>query len=199
MFPELNDNPFDCFRQWLDDAKASSQKEPTAMCLSTCSKAGVPSSRMVLLKQADEDGFVFYTHYTSQKSREIAENPNVALSFYWNMLDRQVRVTGQAAKVSDTESDAYFASRDRKSRLGAWASKQSTPLKGGMKTLLADVAKVTAKYPVGDIPRPPHWGGWRIQPFSIEFWQQGEFRIHKRIRFTRETLESDWVAKFLYP
>ena len=199
MFPKLTDNPFDTIAHWLDEASTLDLRDPNAMCLSTCTKEGVPSSRMVLLKHVDADGFVFYTNYTSQKSKEILGNPHVALNFYWEQIGKQLRVTGIAEKVSSDESNAYFATRDRKSRIGAWASHQSAPLEGGMKTLLADVAKTTAKFTIGDIPRPEHWGGWRIKPLTIEFWQQGEFRIHQRLYFVRKTLESDWKAELLYP
>jgi pyridoxamine 5'-phosphate oxidase len=193
----MTEDPIKKFEQWLAEAKANSAiVEPTAMALATADGKGVPSLRMVLLKEVTEKGFVFYTNLESHKGRDILENPNVALCFYWGALDRQVRIEGICEKVSDEEADAYFASRTRASQLGAWASKQSQPLSSKAQ-LMKDVALLTAKYIGRDVPRPPHWSGWRVVPSSIEFWQQGAFRLHDRELFTRKN--ADWELTLLYP
>lgn len=190
-------NPFEWFSGWLADAKAHPQiKEPTAMCLSSVGNDGKPSSRMVLLKEHDERGFVFYTNFESRKGQQISSNPNVALCFYWMALDRQVRIEGVAQQVSDEEADAYFASRPRESRIGAWASKQSRPLSGRTELVKA-VAAQGLKFGLGEIPRPPYWSGWRVVPHYIEFWQQVEFRLHDRDTFTR--VGEAWETGKLYP
>lgn len=185
------------FQEWLEKAKATPAiAEPTAMCLATATAAGTPSARMVLLKEADARGFVFYTNLESRKGGELAENPRVALVFYWQPLDRQVRVEGKATPVSPEEADAYFASRPRESRIGAWASKQSRPL-SGMMELMKRVAEYTAKHALGEVPRPPYWSGFRVVPERIEFWQAGAFRLHEREVYIREG--EAWRVEKLYP
>ncbi len=198
MFPKKIDNPYDIFGKWLDEAKATDLPEPTAMVLSTCTKNSIPSSRNVLLKGFDDRGFVFYTNYNSEKARDLEENPHASLCFYWQTTDRQVRINGYVEKVSTEESDEYFASRARQSKIGAWASKQSTELKGGTKELLAEVAKEAAKFGLGEVPRPDFWGGFRVIPNMIEFWSKGEFRIHKRMKFTSDD-SGEWSTQMLYP
>jgi len=201
MFPKKDSNPFEIFGNWLEDAKKSAKKHnlpyPNKVCLATASKDGAPSSRMILLKEFDEQGFVFFTNYTSKKASDLEENPQASLCFYWEELNRQVRVNGSVKRVSDEESDEYFASRDFKSRIGAHASKQSQPLKGGTKELLARVAEKTLKFGMKEVPRPEFWGGYRVAPETIEFWQQGDFRIHNRMKFYRNG--DDWNAEMLYP
>ena len=189
-------DPLEIFGEWFDEAKANETADPTAVALATADAEGRPSVRMVLLKGWGEDGFVFYTNLESRKARELAENPNAALCFFWDSIDRQVRIAGAVEQVTDEEADAYFASRDRGSRIGAWASKQSRPLESRY-ALEKEVAKVTAKYPLGEIPRPDFWSGFRIIPRRIEFWQRGAFRLHDRLQYTRT--ERGWQAEFLYP
>ncbi len=190
-------NPITQFQAWLEAAKAHPHIiEPTAMCLATADKNGEPSARMVLLKEVDERGFVFYTNDESHKGHDLRENPRAALVFYWMPMKRQIRVEGICQKVSDEESDAYFNSRPRDSRIGAWASKQSRPLKDKAQ-LVADVARETARFGVGNIPRPPYWYGWRVVPRVIEFWEEGFFRIHDREVFTCN--KNGWDVSRLYP
>ncbi len=198
--PQPDDDPFEAFALWFDEAKAAIDKDPNAMCVSTANKEGRPSSRIVLLKEFDQQGFVFYTNYTGRKSLELDANPYAALNFYWRELDKQIRIEGKVEKVAAEESDAYFDSRPRTSRIGAWASKQSTPLAGGTKQLLKDVAAYTAKFGTKKVPRPDHWGGWRVIPHRIEFWHQREFRLHERIEFTRKNEnDTSWSSQYLYP
>jgi pyridoxamine 5'-phosphate oxidase len=190
-------DPIAKFSHWLSEAKACVDiVEPTAMALATVDAKGLPSLRMVLLKEVSEKGFVFYTNLESHKGNDIAQNPKVALCFYWGALNRQARIEGVCEKVSDAEADAYFATRSRDSQLGAWASKQSRPL-SSKAVLMKDVALYAAKYMGRDVPRPPHWSGWRVVPRMIEFWQQGAFRLHDREVFTREGKE--WSVDTLYP
>lgn len=190
-------DPVQKFSEWLSNAKACAAiVEPTAMALATADAMGEPSVRMVLLKDASEKGFVFYTNFESHKSLDIKANPKAALCFYWGALGRQVRVEGICEKVSDAEADAYFASRPRDSQLGAWASKQSQPL-SSKASFMKDIALETAKYIGRDVPRPPHWSGWRVVPRVIEFWQEGKFRLHDREVFTRDG--QGWLVEKLYP
>ncbi|MGQ3676375.1 pyridoxamine 5'-phosphate oxidase [Xanthobacter sp. TB0139] len=190
--------PFRLFAEWLSDAGKSELNDPNAMMLATVDEEGMPDARMVLLKGVDEHGFVFYTNTESAKGRELAANPRAALVFHWKSLRRQVRVRGPVERVSDEEADAYFASRARLSQLGAWASQQSRPLEGRF-ALEAAVAKVTARYALGSVPRPPHWTGFRLPPLSIEFWHDGAFRLHDRIVFRRPAPDQDWTRTRLYP
>lgn len=192
----VDPDPFVQFGRWMDEAIAAEVPEPTAMCLSTASTDGRPSSRMVLLKGYDGDGFVFYTNYNSHKGRELAENPYAALTFFWPELERQVRITGRTSKVSAEESDEYFKSRPYTSRLGAWASDQSEPIESKT-VLVTKAAKLAIKYPTGHVPRPPHWGGYRVVPDMIEFWQGRPSRLHDRICY--ELVDSEWKISRLSP
>lgn len=190
--------PFSLFRQWLADAEKSEPNDPNALALATVDKDGLPDVRMVLLKGYDEQGFVFYTNFESVKGQEILGSMKAAMCFHWKSLRRQVRVRGPVEKVSDAEADAYYASRARGSRIGAWASKQSRPLESRF-ALEKAVAEYTAKYAIGDIPRPSYWSGFRIRPVSIEFWHDRPFRLHDRVRFTRDKPEGNWEKARLYP
>lgn len=188
--------PFELFRQWYDEVRdAGLVKEPSAMTLGTVDKHGQPSVRVVLLKDHDERGFVFYTNLESRKGRDLSENPRAALCFYWDAFLRQVRVRGRSEHVSDDEADAYFHSRPRESQLGAWASHQSRPL-ADRKELEERFAEVAQRYP-GEIPRPPHWTGVRVVPDEIELWEAREFRLHHRELYVREG--DGWRRSLLFP
>lgn len=191
------ENPIELFSGWLAAAEAcASIREPTAMTLATATPDGTPSTRIVLLKQHDERGFVFYTNMDSRKSRELKANPKASLCFYWMPLDRQVRIDGTITAVADAEADAYFATRERGKQIGAWASLQSETL-ASRETLQRRIAVLEAEYQGKPIPRPPHWSGWRLSPQHIEFWQQGEFRLHQRDLYTRAS--NGWDHALLYP
>jgi pyridoxamine 5'-phosphate oxidase len=196
-FTERND-PFKLFQEWLAEAEKSEPNDPNGMALATVDEEGLPNVRMVLLKHADERGFVFYTNYESQKGQEILGTMKAALCFHWKSLRRQVRVRGIVEQVSDAEADAYFASRPRDSRIGAWASQQSRPLEGRF-ALETAVAMYTAKYALGDVPRPPQWSGFRVRPLSIEFWHDRPFRLHDRVVFRRADPDGGWNKTRLYP
>lgn len=189
-------NPHQLFRQWYQEAEANEPGFADAMALATADAQGHPSVRMVLLKRADENGFVFYTNCESRKGAQIAENAEVALCFYWHAIERQVRIEGTAERVPDDEADAYFASRDRDSQVGAWASLQSQPL-DSREALMERVAEFDEKYKGGDVPRPPHWSGYRVAPNRMEFWQQGEHRLHDRFCFERDG--DGWTVTRLFP
>ncbi|MCC6795231.1 MAG: pyridoxamine 5'-phosphate oxidase [Candidatus Hydrogenedentes bacterium] len=193
--PKL-DNPIELFRQWFDEAKQCGLREPTAMCLSTATRDGAPSSRMVLLKSVDDRGFVFYTNLGSRKAGEIESNSRVALNFYWMPLGKQVRIEGVAESVSSEEADAYFASRDRQSQIGAYASKQSQPIEGYFE-LERRAAEFALKFGVGKVPRPEFWSGYRVVPSAIEFWMEKPFRLHERLVYSRT--ESGWTTQWLFP
>jgi pyridoxamine 5'-phosphate oxidase len=186
------------FAAWLDDASASEPRDPTAMTLATVDADGMPNARMVLLKGADERGFVFYTNIDSQKGQELAAAAKAALVFHWKSLNRQVRVRGTVAPVSASEADAYFATRPKQAQIGAWASKQSQPLESRLAFEKA-VAINAAKYAIGSVPRPPNWSGYRIIPQAIEFWHDRPFRLHDRIVFKRDAVDAPWVKTRLYP
>jgi pyridoxamine 5'-phosphate oxidase len=195
--------PFLLFEGWLAEATASEPNDPNAMALATVDAAGLPNVRMVLLKGLDgpgghERGFVFYTNLESAKGAELAASPRAALLFHWKSLQRQVRVRGTVAAVAAEEADAYFASRPRLSRIGAWASDQSRPLPSRL-ALEKAVAVMTAKFGVGSIPRPPHWSGFRLTPVEMEFWQDKPFRMHDRIVFRRASAKDRWVKSRLFP
>lgn len=192
-------DPFARFAQWYADAEKAGERMADAMTLATVDSDHRPNARMVLLKGVDEHGFVFYTNLESVKGGELAHNPHAALVFHWKSLDRQVRVRGPVSAVPDAEADAYFASRPRGSQIGAWASDQSRPLESAL-ALEKKVAKMTAKFGVSAIPRPPHWSGFRLQPVEIEFWTDRKFRLHERLRHTRPSPEQDqWTITRLYP
>jgi len=192
----IKENPHTLFEEWLSEAEVNEINDPTAMALATADSEGQPSVRMVLLKGHDERGFVFYTNLGSRKSSEITENPNVALLFHWKSLRRQVRVEGPLSQVTDAEADAYFASRARLSRIGAWASDQSQPLESRA-VLEARVAEVGKRFEGQDPPRPKDWSGFRVQPRRIEFWQDGAFRLHDRIVYDFEN--GLWRTQRLFP
>ncbi len=190
-------DPFARFREWMAEAEASEPSEPNAMVAATATPDGRPSARAVLLKGVDSRGFVFYTNKESRKSHELAANPQMTLLFHWKSLGRQIRIEGQAEDVTDAEADAYFASRPRISRLGAWASDQSRPLEDRT-TLERRLAEYEAKYPGDDIPRPPYWSGYRVLPEHFEFWQNMPFRLHDRSIYTRDPA-GGWTIGKLYP
>ena len=188
--------PFALFEEWFAEAKEREINDPNAMALATVDSDGLPNVRMVLLKGSDAKGFVFYTNEESAKGRELVAVGKAALLFHWKSLRRQVRVRGSVAEVSDAEADAYFASRPRDSRIGAWASQQSRPLESRF-ALEKAVAFYAAKYAIGDIPRPPYWKGFRVAPQTFEFWADRPFRLHDRALFTREG--DGWRKERLYP
>jgi len=191
-----SEEPFALFQTWLKEAEASEPNDPNAMALATVDETGLPNVRMVLLKGFDENGFVFYTNTESNKGRELLGQKKAALVLHWKSLRRQVRARGPVTLVSDAEADAYFQSRPRDSRIGAWASQQSRPLESRF-ALEKAVALHAAKYAIGEVPRPPYWTGFRIAPVSIEFWQDKPFRLHDRVIFTREG--DGWRKTRLYP
>ncbi|MGI9400865.1 MAG: pyridoxamine 5'-phosphate oxidase [Rhizobiaceae bacterium] len=191
-------NPFKIFADWLKQAESSETNDPTAMSLATVDKDGMPNCRMVLMRRHDDTGIVFFTNFESQKGEEILSNGKAAACFHWKSIRKSVRFRGIVERVSDAEADEYFFSRPRGSRIGAWASRQSRPLEDRL-ALEKQVAKYAAKFGVGNIPRPDYWSGFRIKPLSIEFWSDGKFRLHDRLRFDRETLEADWKTERLYP
>lgn len=188
--------PYALFEAWFEEAKASEPNDPNAIALATADASGLPNVRMVLLKGFDPRGFVFYTNTESNKGRELEANPQAALCLHWKSLRRQVRVRGAVERVSDEEADAYYASRPRQSRIGAWASQQSRPLESRF-ALEKAVAVNAAKFAVGEIPRPPHWTGFRILPQTIEFWADRPFRLHDRVVFARAG--EGWERTRLYP
>ncbi|VAW11069.1 Pyridoxamine 5'-phosphate oxidase [hydrothermal vent metagenome] len=191
-------DPMAIFAQWLAEARAAEPNDPDAAALATVDGDGMPDVRMILLKGANGDGFVFYTNLESAKGRQLGVNPVAAMCFHWKSLRRQVRVRGPVVAVADAAADAYFASRPRGSRIGAWASAQSRPLESKF-ALEKKVALVAAKYPLGEIPRPAHWSGFRIVPRQIEFWRDGAFRLHDRRVFRRKAPAEPWTVARLYP
>ncbi|MCO6381639.1 MAG: pyridoxamine 5'-phosphate oxidase [Vannielia sp.] len=192
------DDPFALARGWFGEAEGSELNDPDAIALATVDEAGMPNARMVLLKEIEEDAFLFYTNWGSAKAQEVDVNGKAAFVWHAKSLRRQIRVRGVTEREDGQKADAYFASRSLKSRLGAWASRQSTPL-SSRATLISEVAKVTAKH--GKNPeRPPFWGGIRILPLEIEFWADGAFRLHDRFRWTRSAVtDRDWQVQRLYP
>ena len=192
------DDPFALFADWLAMAVKKEPGDANAMCLATVDASGMPDARMVLLKDFDEAGFVFYTNTQSAKGRELADNPKAALVFHWKSIRRQVRVRGPVQPVSEAEADEYFASRARDSRIGAWASKQSQALESRF-ALEKRVAVKAAKFRLGKVPRPPFWSGYRLVPVQIEFWRDRPFRLHDRLQFSRTDPKAPWISKRLYP
>ena len=192
----MSDDPFALFETWFAEATASEPNDPEAMALATADDEGRPSVRMVLLKGHDERGFVFYTNLDSRKGAELAANPHASLLFHWKSLRRQVRIEGPVSAVSEAEADAYFASRGRESRLGAWASDQSRTLPDRA-TFEARVAEMRDRFEAGDVPRPPRWSGYRVTPQCIEFWSDREARLHERRLFERAG--TGWTEQSLYP
>ncbi len=189
-------DPIAQFHAWLKEAEQSEPNEANALALATADTEGRPSVRMVLLKGADERGFVFFTNYESRKGRELLANPHAAMLFHWKSLRRQVRIEGDVAPVGDDEADAYFATRARASQIGAWASLQSRRLESRFH-LEKRVAEYTAKYAIGRVPRPPYWSGFRLSPVRIEFWQDGAFRLHDRLVLARAG--ESWTTEKLFP
>jgi pyridoxamine 5'-phosphate oxidase len=190
------EDPIALFEAWMAEAATSEPNDPNAVCLATATPEGRPSARMVLLKGVDPQGFVFYTNLESRKGRELTANPFAALCFHWKTLQRSVRVEGRVEAVSAEEADAYYASRARGSRIGAWASRQSRPLEGRW-ALEKAVAEYTLKFGVGEIPRPPHWSGFRLLPDRMELWRDMPFRLHERRVFHRAG--AGWEMEMLYP
>ena len=196
MTVTTSENPIGLFKDWLADAERSEPNNPNAMTLATVTPDGAASARMILLKGVDERGFTFYTNLGSRKAEQLSVNPRAALCFYWKSLKRQVHVEGTVERVDDAEADAYFATRPRSAQIGAWASKQSRPMEGRFR-LEARVAKYTAKFHVGTVPRPDFWSGFRVVPQLIEFWREQPFRLHDRVVYHRDG--GGWRKERLYP
>jgi|TARA_X000000368_G_scaffold58274_1_gene41245 pyridoxamine 5'-phosphate oxidase len=188
------DNPIDLFKEWFEEAKKTENNDPNAVAVGTVNNEGYPSVRMVLLKDYDDNGFVFYTNFNSDKSKAIKLNPKISMCFHWKSLLRQIRIIGIASKVSDKEADHYFDSRSYGSRIGAWASDQSSVL-NSREDLLKSIEKYKEKYPnENKVPRPANWSGWRLRPEEIEFWLDGKNRIHERLKYIRN---KNYWEKFL--
>jgi pyridoxamine 5'-phosphate oxidase len=197
MIREKSD-PLALFGEWYAEAAKSEPNDPSAMGLATVAPDGTPSLRMVLLKDYDDAGFVFYTNTASRKGQHLMAQPRAALLFHWKSLRRQVRLEGPVAPTTAAEADAYFATRARGSQIGAWASDQSQPLESRF-ALEKRVAEVAAKHLVGKVPRPPHWSGFRLTPLLIEFWQDAAFRLHDRLEYRRTAPGEPWTTRTLYP
>jgi pyridoxamine 5'-phosphate oxidase len=195
--PESVD-PLALFAEWLAAATASEPNDPNGVALATTDADGLPDVRMVLLKEVDARGFVFYSNSQSAKGRQLAANPKAALLFHWKSLRRQVRVRGPVEVVTQAESDAYFEGRARSSQVGAWASEQSRPMPDRL-TLAARIAEYGLKFGLGPVPRPPQWFGYRVLPMNMEFWRDRPFRLHERLVFSRSGVDQDWTTARLYP
>ncbi|MER3433781.1 MAG: pyridoxamine 5'-phosphate oxidase [Leptolyngbya sp. ERB_1_1] len=193
---DVDPNPFQQFRRWFDQAVKAELPEPNAMTLATASKDGIPAARIVLLKAVDDRGFTFFTNYNSAKGKELEANPHAALVFLWTELERQVRIVGTVEKISSEESDGYFFSRPHNSRLGAWASEQSEVIPD-RDVLEKKLAELKLEYENQEVPRPPHWGGFRVIPREIEFWQGRSSRLHDRLRYRHQ--DEQWVIDRLSP
>jgi len=192
------DNPIDLFLDWFNEAKKTEINDPNALALATVGKNGTPSVRMVLLKDFNEKGFIFYTNLNSRKSTEIKSNPNASMCFHWKSLLRQVRIIGELSNVADADADNYYNTRSYGSRIGAWASNQSSVLKS-RDELLKSIEEFKKKYPnEKNIPRPKHWSGWNLNPIEIEFWLDGKDRIHERLRYTKKN-NNKWEKNLLSP
>lgn len=197
-FEPQTDDPFEHFRIWFAEAEASEVNDPNAMTLATAGSDGRPSARIVLMKEIDESGVVFYTNTESQKGMQLAVNPFAALLFHWKSVRRQVRFEGPVSPVTPAEADAYYDSRPRNSRIGAWASQQSRPL-ADRTTLMQAVERFDDEYPGETVPRPPYWSGYRLAPLRIEFWHDGAFRLHDRFVFSRQADGHPWSVQRLFP
>ncbi|MDA7948420.1 MAG: pyridoxamine 5'-phosphate oxidase [Hyphomicrobiaceae bacterium] len=191
-------DPYVLFDEWMKEAEVHEPSDANAMALATVDKSGLPNVRMVLLKGIEDGAFVFYTNLESAKGRELGDNPKAALNFHWKSLRRQIRIRGPIARASDAQADAYFASRARGSRIGAWASRQSRPLESRF-ALEKAVAKFTAKYGIGEVPRPDYWSGFCLTPYEMEFWHDRPFRLHDRVVFRRDAESKPWSISRLYP
>jgi pyridoxamine 5'-phosphate oxidase len=195
-FLDIND-PIDLFKEWMKEAQKSEPNDPNALALATADRKGIPSVRMVLLKEVNKEGFVFYTNLESQKGNELKENPNASMCFHWKSLLRQVRINGKMSKVSDKDADKYYNSRSYESKIGAWASKQSSILKD-RRELNFLIEEYKKKYPVKkEVLRPKHWSGWNLIPTSIEFWLDGQNRIHERLKYIKDN--NVWNKVLLNP
>lgn len=194
----MTNDPIKKFSEWFDEAEKSPDiSDHTEMCLATADKNGKPSARILLLKKFDEKGFYFFTNYNGKKSQDLSENPNAAICIYWDNLGKQIRIEGKVKKISASESDEYFMSRPRESRIGAWASKQSTELKN-REEFLAALDDVRKRFEGKEVTRPENWGGWLLEPDMIEFWKAEEFRFHHRDHYTKDN-NGNWSKKLLYP
>tara|TARA_Y100001970_G_scaffold264281_1_gene350725 strand:+ start:335 stop:961 length:627 start_codon:yes stop_codon:yes gene_type:complete len=192
------ENPIELFNEWFNEAKKTEINDPEALALATCNKDGIPSARMVLLKEFNEKGFIIYTNLNSKKSEDLKINPNAAMCFHWKSILRQIRIVGKITKVSDVQADLYYKSRKYESRIGAWASKQSSVLKN-REELYKEIENYKKKYPEKNIvPRPDYWSGWNLNPNEIEFWLDGENRIHQRLKYIKKR-DGNWNKSLLYP
>ena len=198
LSPLPSADPFTLFREWLADARRTEINDPTAMTLATIGLDGAPDARIVLLKGQDERGFVFYTNYESRKGEELSADPRATLVFHWKSLQRQIRIEGLVERVTPEEADGYFVSRPRLSKIGAWASDQSRPL-AERRELERRLAEAEARFPTDDVPRPPHWSGFRVLPSRFEFWREMPYRLHDRLIFTRNGDQSGWSTDRLFP
>lgn len=199
MLLSSKDDPFDIFDRWYREfCSVTTVREPSAVCLATASADAIPSVRMVLLKRYGKEGFVFFTNHNSSKGRDIISNPKASMLFYWDDLYRQVRISGTVSKLPDVDSDKYFASRDRGSCIGAWASKQSEKLQS-KETMSEQIAMYEERFAGSHPPRPPHWGGFVLSPTRMEFWIGHEHRVHDRYCYCRDGVSADWSMSMLYP